>query len=299
MGKILVVEDDQDIREMIADYLQDSFGHEVTQAQDGANAFEVAGQQKFDTILTDLSMPKMNGIELCSNVRADSVNKDTPIVVVSGDLDMARVEKIKRLSVAHILHKPVDMNTLADLVENLARKEIPESDYLQMSGYFSLLQASWEKVVRILDLGTVEWAERKSEPAEMKEVVASGVIPVFGNHYYGSLAICFTEPSLQTVAKAVFHSECSMLLETILPVASEMANQIAAGLVSESRKRSITQSIGLPYLGTGKNHKPRHLISGTVHSQSFKVKGANGWIEFVQGNEQLNGGYTISVEEAS
>jgi len=82
MARILVAEDERDIRELIAFTLQFA-GHEITQAANGAEAVELAPQLKPDLIMMDVRMPKMTGYEACEALKQIDDVKDIPVVFLS------------------------------------------------------------------------------------------------------------------------------------------------------------------------------------------------------------------------
>ena len=80
MAKILVVEDATDNRDMLARRLQRK-GHRVVQAADGQEAVEMAGRERPDLILMDVSLPVMDGLEATRRIRAHA--QTTPIIAVT------------------------------------------------------------------------------------------------------------------------------------------------------------------------------------------------------------------------
>ncbi|MBR3646032.1 MAG: response regulator transcription factor [Lachnospiraceae bacterium] len=68
MKRILLAEDNDSLRELISDYLTDK-GYDVAQAADGLEGWELIQQEKFDLILLDVMMPRMDGFELCKKIR--------------------------------------------------------------------------------------------------------------------------------------------------------------------------------------------------------------------------------------
>lgn len=78
--KLLVVEDNRDIAENIADYLEPK-GHQLDFAGDGVQGLSLALAEDFDAIVLDLNLPRMDGIELCRQLR--SANKATPIIMLT------------------------------------------------------------------------------------------------------------------------------------------------------------------------------------------------------------------------
>lgn len=82
MPKILIAEDERDIRELIAFSLQFG-GFEVVQVSNGADAVERAQLEKPDLILMDVRMPKMTGYEACRALKAMPTMRDVPVVFLS------------------------------------------------------------------------------------------------------------------------------------------------------------------------------------------------------------------------
>ena len=79
MYRILIVDDEQKIREVIREYAEFE-GHEVTEAADGMEAVEKAKHQDFDIILMDVMMPRLDGFSACKEIRKF---KNTPVLMLS------------------------------------------------------------------------------------------------------------------------------------------------------------------------------------------------------------------------
>lgn len=86
-SRLLIVEDDSDIRELLKHFLKE-FVDEIVEAQDGAAALEYVKAQEFDTILSDIEMPQMNGLKFLAYVR--SLGQLTPFVVLTAHGDHSR-----------------------------------------------------------------------------------------------------------------------------------------------------------------------------------------------------------------
>ncbi|MCH5185462.1 MAG: response regulator transcription factor [Oscillospiraceae bacterium] len=76
---VLIVEDEELIREVIKDYFEDA-GFEVTEAADGAEAIELAEEREFDLILLDIMLPKVDGFSVCRKIRK---TKSVPIIMIT------------------------------------------------------------------------------------------------------------------------------------------------------------------------------------------------------------------------
>ena len=112
MANILVVEDNDDVREMMTVTLQLE-GHDVSTAVNGRDALDKlrAGERPC-VILLDLMMPVMNGWEFRRAIEGDPILKSVPVVIVSA----ATAELLHKTDAAAYLPKPLDMDQLLDVV---------------------------------------------------------------------------------------------------------------------------------------------------------------------------------------
>ena len=83
LTKILVAEDEADIRELVAFSLENIGGFQVVKARNGAEAVQVARTEIPDLILMDVRMPRMTGVEACAKLKTIPETKDIPIVFLS------------------------------------------------------------------------------------------------------------------------------------------------------------------------------------------------------------------------
>jgi len=86
MAKVLIVDDDRDVRESMAKILRRA-GHEVTLAESGAAGTEAIGRDGADIIITDIIMPAQNGVDFIRQLRSSGCT--TPILAISGGGNLA------------------------------------------------------------------------------------------------------------------------------------------------------------------------------------------------------------------
>ena len=91
MARILVVEDERDLRQVLAYNLRDA-GHDVSLAAEGNKGLELAAEQPPDLVLLDLMLPDMSGLEVCRALKADPLTRHIPVVMLT-----ARGEEIDRV----------------------------------------------------------------------------------------------------------------------------------------------------------------------------------------------------------
>jgi DNA-binding NtrC family response regulator len=122
MAKILIVDDETPIRRTLRDILEFE-GYDVEEAVDGLDCIAKVQKEKFDVIITDIKMPKMDGIEALE--RLQILSPETPVIMVSGHgtIDTA-VEAVKK-GAFDFISKPPDLNRMLITVRNaLDRSEL-------------------------------------------------------------------------------------------------------------------------------------------------------------------------------
>jgi len=117
MAKILIIEDEQAIRNVLCNIIsEESKEYHVAIASDGSEGLEMLSKESYDLILCDIKMPKMDGIEVLE--KAVALQPDVTMVMISGhgDIDTA-VDCIKKGAFDYI-SKPPDLNRLLNTVRN-------------------------------------------------------------------------------------------------------------------------------------------------------------------------------------
>jgi len=119
--EVLVVDDSEDTTEMVR-HLLEIGGASVCAATSGSEALSFAREREFDVVLSDISMPEMDGFEFLSRLRELPGKEDLPAVALTG---FGRPEDVQRASdqgfYAH-LTKPFDLQTLARLLQKIPRR---------------------------------------------------------------------------------------------------------------------------------------------------------------------------------
>ena len=107
--KVLIIEDDETARKQLSKLVRKE-GFEVTEAEDGAAGFEIFKKMKPDIIITDFSLPKMDGLELIHSVKRHSPDVQVILVTAFGGDDVAIMAL--RNGVLDYLKKPIDIDAL-------------------------------------------------------------------------------------------------------------------------------------------------------------------------------------------
>jgi CheY-like chemotaxis protein len=117
--KILIVDDEDDIREVAAMSLEMSAGWEVVGTSSGAEGLAKARAERPDAILLDVMMPVMDGPATLEKLRADPEIAALPVVFLTAKLQATDRRRLAELGAVGILAKPFDPMTLADQVKEV------------------------------------------------------------------------------------------------------------------------------------------------------------------------------------
>lgn len=118
MAKILSVDDSRSIRELVKAVLEKE-GHDVAVAEDGVDALQVARDDHFDLILTDINMPNMSGISFVSKLRRVEGYEKTPVVMITTESSDFKKNKARAMGANGWLQKPFDADRLITAVNRL------------------------------------------------------------------------------------------------------------------------------------------------------------------------------------
>lgn len=124
MNKILVVEDDLDIQELLQNFLQES-GYDITVANDGLEAINIFSDDDFDLILLDILLPKIDGFSVCEFIRKKS---QIPIIILTALNGEKEQIKGLDLQVDDYITKPFSIPVLVRKIAAVLRRASKTSD---------------------------------------------------------------------------------------------------------------------------------------------------------------------------
>jgi two-component system, cell cycle response regulator len=157
--RILVVEDDDDAREALAELLVEQ-GYDVATARDGIEAIEMAERAPPTLVISDVCMPRRDGFALIGELRRHTASADTPIILMSGITERERRVRGLDLGADDYLGKPVDADELLARVrvhlrnarrrQELERRSLldPLTGVLNRRGLMAALRREYERVHR-------------------------------------------------------------------------------------------------------------------------------------------------------
>ena len=114
--KVLIVDDDEDLVELIADHLERDGRFEIRTANNGFDAGMMVKEYRPDIIVLDVMLPDINGKEVCQRVHSDKTMEDTRIICISGMVEEDKVADLRDAGADDFMHKPFEVERLIDRV---------------------------------------------------------------------------------------------------------------------------------------------------------------------------------------
>ena len=120
IDKIMIVDDDQGLRETIQEILEDE-GRNVISAEDGYEAIKIASEGPIKLILMDVAMPGINGVDAFLEIK--KILPECPVVIMTGHALESLLEIALAEGVKAVLNKPVPIEQLLGIVEEFVPAE--------------------------------------------------------------------------------------------------------------------------------------------------------------------------------
>jgi CheY-like chemotaxis protein len=119
--KVLIVDDEQFLRKFVAEFLEVE-GYECYEAENGNSAIDILKNNSFDLVITDYTMPGINGIQLIEEIKKTWPH--LPVILSSGNIDLELEKNYKHLKIDGMLIKPYDIEDAVAVVNNVVKAVI-------------------------------------------------------------------------------------------------------------------------------------------------------------------------------
>ncbi len=149
--KVLVIDDERNVRSSMADILEDE-GHTVETAEDGAQGVEMADKEKYDVIFCDVKMPNLSGEEVLDALREKGI--ETPVIMLSGHGDIKTAVECIKKGAFDFLPKPPDLNRIIVSLKNATEHSnlVQETKVLKKKVYGQEMIGESEGMKKVKDM---------------------------------------------------------------------------------------------------------------------------------------------------
>ena len=262
MPNILIVDDDEDILCAYEVALK-SAGHKVTSAFSGEAAAKIISEKTFDAILVDMMMPGMSGIDLTGVIKSNILNYQTPVFMISGNINSKNIQKLKSLGLVEIIEKPPVLRDLLAQIEEVLKPK------WHVVAYEPKVVSIFDKACRDVFASHIKDTMSWQSPSLCKTGHApheySATVALFGQIIYGSVSLCCNEATVEHLAMELFgdksHIHSKEFLGSIL---GEMCNQLAGELRRAFSAHNVDVLIGLPEVNVSQVRLPHKVSNPAV-----------------------------------
>lgn len=127
MAKLLIIDDNVSMLELLRVHLK-AAGHDVRAAPDAAEGIRAILANPPELIVSDISMPYLDGLELLGVLRSDPITRRIPVIFLTGSHDDATLVKAHELGVDDFLMKPIQAEDLLTSIDKVLKKSRPNTD---------------------------------------------------------------------------------------------------------------------------------------------------------------------------
>jgi two-component system chemotaxis response regulator CheY len=125
--KVLIVDDEQWVREVFRDFCDLTQAFRVDLAPDGTQAIEMAGNTDYDLITLDLIMPEMSGLEVLTAIK--EVSPKVPVMIITGNATEKLINQAGVLGACRVMYKPVMLESfITEMMSTLERPRPKAND---------------------------------------------------------------------------------------------------------------------------------------------------------------------------
>ncbi len=229
---VLVVEDNEDVRNIITIYLRRS-GYAVAEAIDGIMALEMADKVKPNLVLLDVLLPRLDGIEVLKGLRKSEHGKTLPVVMMSAVLQTRDLKsETARLNVSSFLQKPFQTRALLEHVDAALHSRVPKD---RADPKVTQKPAAWPSSSRLQML-----REDFVTPGKIKELPVPKILnAIFIESRTGHLKLCSS-----TIEKKIFFQNgLPVYAESSIPEETLGSHLLRRGKINREQLISATEEM--------------------------------------------------------
>jgi chemotaxis protein CheX len=285
---VLIVDDEADIRELVAELVTDEFpAASVIQASNGSEAMMKLGRQRFDLVITDLRMPRMDGNTLIQRIRAlDPHLKPKHVIVLSGFIDQASAART--VGSVSYLSKPFKPEDLLGLVGGVLKGTLPAAEKKAPPENFKMdvtfINPFIDAVILVLSTTASTEVTRESLFVRTNDQISgdiSAVIAMRSSVFTGSMAVAFEDRCFLDLVGKMLGDTFTEITPDIQDAAGELCNQIFGVAKRKLNEKGFDIQMAIPSVIIGKGHRIKHMVDGNCLAVRFKTDAGHLTIEAV------------------
>ena len=233
---VLIVDDEPEIVEFISLILD---GHGITSVGvfDPISGIAEAEKQAFDAIITDFRMPKMTGLEMISKIKAGDLNRSTPIIVLSANLNDDLLERLEKLGVIDVMSKPPEIDVLLRIIEKAGQRRPKMTGSYYTQQLIDGIHSSFCLVMKNHLGESLEIEPPVELQSQLLDIEYSGMVTLFGRRLSGVVTVSYQTGFTVAFASTLLgHPPLGSELDIFESTTGEIAEQIAHFAIPQIEK---------------------------------------------------------------
>jgi CheY-like chemotaxis protein len=229
--KILLVDDEAEIVANLTEILEEE-GYICTGAIGSAEAIANANVERFSLIISDMSMPKMTGLEMVPHIRASTHNGTTPMLILSGALTDSHLMGLEKLGIIDVMSKPPDLEILLKVIKKAVQKRARKAEKSYEPAIIKVFHDSFANTIKGHLAEKVKVSAPEVNSAAVVGVEHCGMVNFYGRRVSGVVTISFGRGFTTEFANAMLGSSLDAAgLQIFESAASEMVEQVTYAAV--------------------------------------------------------------------
>jgi len=251
----LVVDDEVDLVEAYAEILKYVGDLKVLTAIDGMDAYRKARNQKFDLIITDYEMPKLNGVQMIKALRENYTNNQTPIIVISAypEKVVRDLKEEKLEGNITVLSKPFDDNTVINLAKTLMietpKNERKAVDVEFLNPFLSSVQNTVKQMGQLS--GVTAGKPEVFTTGQTLKTDISSYLSIVSAHFNGTLVLTFPLATYLKLVSNALGETYSEINESNKDFAGELNNIIFGTTKRLWNEKGYSVDKAIPHVQAG------------------------------------------------
>jgi len=252
---LLIVENEDELRQTLANELEDLTQMIIVQAADGVQAFQKTRNQKFDVILTDFKLPKITGGQLISALRESAHNMQTPIVIYSKDVEEAKTDT-RGVKFLEYVAKPADFNDLSKKILDLSKLDTKKKTFkIDVDFINPFIDSSMKTLNGLCGVSNIEAEKPHLLADEVLNINISGTLAITSPYFKGSIAISFDDKVYKDIISRMLEENVGEIDLSNQDGAAEIINIIFGQTKAVLNQRGYSLDRAIPSVMRGQGHK--------------------------------------------
>lgn len=256
MAKILIVEPDRATSDGYQSLLV-AEGHKVVRSFDGQDGLTKTRNEKFDLIITELKMEKLNGQKLVTQLEFDDYTSTCPVLIVSSEIEESTVSKFGSNKRVHLISKPVAPEALLTRIKSLVGSGPQPKAKIDVRFINPVLDSTIE-VLESMTQYSIQASKPYVKPTEEISGDISDVVGVVSSGFKGTISLSFSEAGFIKVISKMLQEEIQTINDENKDAVAELLNIIfgKAKKILNASGLNIQQAI--PSIIRGPGHSIQH-----------------------------------------